>query len=53
MIAKSATVAPQAVPVAAANVVPMRNVNEYLVVHRQVPNAEFYRPVAAQAAGGR
>ena len=53
VIAKSATVAPQAVPVAAANVVPMRNVNEYLVVHRQVPNAEFYRPVAAQAAGGR
>lgn len=53
VIAKSATVAPQAVPVAAANVVPMHNVNEYLVVHRQVPNAEFYRPVAAQAAGGR
>ena len=53
VIAKSATVAPKAVPVAAANVVPMHNMNEYLVVHRQVPNAEFYRPVAAQAAGGR
>jgi sigma-E factor negative regulatory protein RseA len=40
-------------PVAQANVVPLNNVNEYVVVHRQVPNAQFYRPVANQAAGGR
>lgn len=38
---------------AAAAVVPLTNVNHYVVVHRQVPNAEFYRPVANQAAGGR
>lgn len=40
-------------PVVAANVVPLNNVNEYLVVHRQVPNAEFYRPVANRAVVGR
>lgn len=46
--------APAAAPVVAGtNVVPLNNVNEYVVVHRQLPNAEFYRPVASQAAGGR
>ncbi len=29
------------------------HVNDYLMVHRQVPNADFYRPVANTAAGGR
>jgi len=48
-----ASSAPAAVPVVAANVVPLKNVNEYVVVHRQLPNADFYRPVAAQAVGGR
>ena len=49
-----ATSSPAAsVPVVASNVVPLNNVNEYVVVHRQVPNMDFYRPVAHQAAGGR
>ena len=50
VMAKSA---PSAAPVVAANVVPLNNVNEYVVVHRQLPNADFYRPVAHQAVGGR
>jgi sigma-E factor negative regulatory protein RseA len=45
--------APAQGPVVASNVVPLQNVNEYVVVHRQMPNADFYRPVANQAAGGR
>ena len=49
---KGAPAAPT-VAAAAATVVPLTNVNHYVVVHRQVPNAEFYRPVANQAAGGR
>jgi sigma-E factor negative regulatory protein RseA len=49
-MAKSTTAAP---PVLASNVVPLQNVNEYVVVHRQMPTADFYRPVANQAAGGR
>ena len=52
-MATSAPVAPAAVPALAANVVPLKNVNEYMVVHRQMPNSDFYRPVAAQAVGGR
>jgi len=40
--------APVAAPVAAP-----AQVNEYLVVHRQVPGADFYRPVSNTAAGGR
>ncbi len=52
-LAKSAPAAVDAGPVAGANVVPLNNVNEYMVVHRQLPNAQFYRPVANQAAGGR
>jgi sigma-E factor negative regulatory protein RseA len=32
---------------------PPAQVNEYLVVHRQLPNADFYRPVSNTAAGGR
>jgi sigma-E factor negative regulatory protein RseA len=39
--------------VASANVVPLNNVNEYVVVHRQFPNADFYRPVSNQAAAAR
>ena len=35
----------------ASNVVPLNNVNEYLVVHRQVPNMDFYRPVATPGRG--
>ena len=52
-MATSAPVAPAAVPVVAANVVPLTNVNEYMVVHRQMPNSDYYRPVAAKAVGGR
>jgi sigma-E factor negative regulatory protein RseA len=52
-LARSDAGATAAQPVAVANVVPLKNVNEYVVVHRQMPNAEFYRPVAHQAAGGR
>jgi len=52
-VAKSAPATVEAGPVAVANVVPLNNVNEYVVVHRQLPNAQFYRPVANQAAGGR
>jgi sigma-E factor negative regulatory protein RseA len=40
-------------PVVASNVVPLQYVNEYVVVHRQMPTADFYRPVASQAAVGR
>jgi len=50
VIAKSA---PTAAPVLASRVVPLHNVNEYVVVHRQLPNADFYQPVANQAAAGR
>lgn len=52
-LAKSAPAAPAAVPRLASGVVPLTNVNEYVVVHRQMPNADFYRPVANQAAGDR
>jgi sigma-E factor negative regulatory protein RseA len=52
-LARNGAAAPAAQPVAVANVVPLNNMNEYVVVHRQMPNAEFYRPVAHQAAGGR
>lgn len=45
--------APVAVPAIASNVVPLQNVNEYVVVHRQLPNADFYRSVSNQAAAGR
>ena len=51
-VASSAPAA-TATPVLASNVVPLKNVNEYLVVHRQLPNAEYYRPVSNQAAAGR
>jgi hypothetical protein len=27
--------------------------SDYVVVHRQMPNADFYRPVSASAVGGR
>lgn len=49
-VAKSA---PAAEPVMASNVEPLRNMNEYVVVHRQLPNADFYRPVSTRAAAGR
>lgn len=50
-LAKGAPAAqPGVVPVSAAT---PAHVNDYLVVHRQVPNADFYRPVANTAAGGR
>jgi sigma-E factor negative regulatory protein RseA len=48
-----ATSAPAARPAVASSVVPLNNVNEYVVLHRQLPNAEFYRPVSNQAAVGR
>jgi sigma-E factor negative regulatory protein RseA len=51
-----ASTAPAATPTqvaASGSVVPLNNVNEYLVAHRQLPNAEFYRPVSSQAAAGR
>jgi sigma-E factor negative regulatory protein RseA len=37
-------------PVVAATAVPL-NVQDYVVVHRQVPSADFYRPVANKAVG--
>ena len=27
--------------------------NDYVVVHRQIPNADFYRPASVTAVGGR
>jgi sigma-E factor negative regulatory protein RseA len=36
--------------VVASTAVPL-NVQDYLVVHRQVPSADFYRPVANKAVG--
>lgn len=41
-----------AAPVAPA-VVPVANVNEYLALHRQAPNADYYRPVSNQATVAR
>lgn len=52
-VASSAPQAPAPARTAVANVVPLNKVNEYLVVHRQVPDAEFYRTVSNQAAVGR
>lgn len=52
-LAKSAAPSPAAAPQVASTVVPLNQVNEYVVVHRQLPNAEFYRPVSSQAATGR
>jgi hypothetical protein len=40
-------------PAAVAATTRPANVNEYLVVHRQLPNADFYRPVSNTAAAGR
>ncbi len=51
VLAKSAAPAPEAAPVVASTVVPLNQLNEYVVVHRQLPNADFYRPVSSQAAG--
>ena len=48
-----AKTAPAAIPPLASNVVPLHNVNEYVVVHRQLPNADFYQSVSSQAAAGR
>jgi sigma-E factor negative regulatory protein RseA len=53
VVARTAPATPAAVPVVAANVVPLQNVDEYVVAHRQLPTADFYRPVADQAVGGR
>ncbi len=53
VVAATAPARPAAQPVVAENVVPLKNVNEYLVVHTQVPNAEFYTTVADRAAVGR
>lgn len=39
-------------PVTAAGAVPL-NAADYVVVHRQVPNADFYRPASATAAVAR
>ena len=44
---------PAAQPVPVAATTPPAHVNEYLVVHRQLPGADFYRPVSNTAAGGR
>jgi sigma-E factor negative regulatory protein RseA len=53
VMARSGAAVPAAQPVAVANALPPQNVNEYVVVHRQMPNAEFYRTVSSQSAGGR
>lgn len=50
VIAKSAS---PAAPVVASIVVPLRNVNEYVAVHRQLQSADFYQPVSSQAAARR
>jgi len=34
-------------------VVPLQNVNEYLVAHRQLPNPDFYRPAVNRVQGAR
>jgi hypothetical protein len=52
-MARSGTAVPAAPPVALADALPPRNMNEYVVVHRQMPSAEFYRTVSSQSAGGR
>jgi sigma-E factor negative regulatory protein RseA len=44
---------PAAQPATVTVSAPPAHVNEYLVVHRQLPNADFYRPVSNTAAGGR
>lgn len=46
-----ASAAPRAA--AAPGVMPLQNVNEYLVVHRQLPNPDFYRPAVNQAVIAR
>jgi sigma-E factor negative regulatory protein RseA len=40
-------------PVVASNVVPLKNVSDLVVVHRQLPSADYYQPVANQAAASR
>ena len=50
-VARSAAPATQVPPMVASSVVPLNQVNDYVVVHRQMPNADFYRPVSGQAAG--
>ena len=51
VLASATSAAPQVA--AAPNVMPLQNVNEYLVVHRQLPNPDFYRPAVNQVAGPR
>lgn len=51
VLARQAAPEAPAAPMVASSVVPLNQVNEYVVVHRQLPNAEFYRPVSSQAAG--
>ncbi len=38
---------------ASPGVMPLQNVNEYLVAHRQLPNPDFYRPVVNKATVAR
>lgn len=52
VVATSAT--PAATQAAATpGIMPLQNVNEYLVAHRQLPNPDFYRPVVNKAAVAR
>lgn len=44
---------PATPPASVAVSAPPAHVNEYLVVHRQLPGADFYRPVSNTAAVGR
>jgi len=52
-LARTDAAAPAPKTAAVPSVVPVQNVNEYVAFHRQMPNADFYRPVVHQAAGGR
>jgi sigma-E factor negative regulatory protein RseA len=45
--------APAATQAATPGVMPLQNVNEYLVAHRQLPNPDFYRPAVNKAVVAR
>jgi sigma-E factor negative regulatory protein RseA len=52
LLATSTPVAPAAAPLVASAAGPL-NVNDYMVVHRQVPNADFYLPASNTAVRAR
>lgn len=48
-----ASTAPSATQQAAPVVMPLQNVNEYLVAHRQLANPDFYRPAVNKVPAAR